>query len=463
MSEMDWKTRVYHALPAFGRNAVATVRGCQLEYLRRGRDFEQLVDEYLERENWSRQQWQQWQSGKLREMLRWAAREVPYYRRYWQEHAPRNHEAAVEEISNWPVLEKNILRKQPHLFLADSSSLKNLHAWHTSGSTGSPTTIWWSKKMMRRRWAAFEARSRRWYGVSYRDPFALLGGRMVAPIQQRKPPFWVWNAASRQLYMSSYHLSRANIPFYVEEMKRRSVKHIYGYTSSIFEIANYLLETSTAPPQLKVIVTQAEPLYEHQRRVIEKAFNCPVRESYGMAEMVAQAGECEHGTMHLWPEYGYCEVDTGDGLLATVGTGDLVTTGLLNWDMPLIRYRLGDRVTLGSSEETCSCGRHLPILGGVEGRIDDVLLTPDGRKVGRLSTVFKNLPIMEAQTIQRSLDRILLKVVPGDGYDAACERALIQALCERMGDIQVDVELVEAIPRGANGKFRAVLCELGKH
>ncbi len=459
MSEIDWKTKVYHALPGVAKNMLATLRGCQLEYLRKGPDFGQQVEMALTRDTWSSQEWLQWQKDRVKEMLVWAAREIPYYRDYWQ--CRGGHERAdVSELNSWPILEKQTVREQPHAFLADSSDKRRLHVWHTSGSTGTPTKIWWSKEMMRRRWAIFEARSRRWYGVEDGDAFALVGGRMVTPVQQKEPPFWVWNAASNQLYMSSYHLSKDNIPYYVSEMTRRKICHIYAYTSSIYEIATVVIEKGLQPPPIKVVVTQAEPCYDHHREVIEKAFGCSVRTSYGMAEMLAQASECEFGNLHLWPEYGVCEIDDGSGNLTCSGTGDLVMTGLLNYDMPLIRYCVGDRGTLASPEKTCPCGRGLPIVENVEGRIDDVLLTRDGRMVGRLSTAFKNLPIVEVQTIQRSIDHILLKVVPDRQFDDSSKRALIQSVQERMGDVEVEVELLATIPRGPNGKFRTVVCEI---
>ena len=76
--------------------------------------------------------------------------------------------------------------------------------------------------------------------------------------------------------------------------------------------------------------------------------------------------------------------------------GDLVCTGLLNADMPLVRYRVGDRGALAPADEGCRCGRTLPTLATVEGRVDDVLLTPDGRRIGRLDPVFKaDLPVRE--------------------------------------------------------------------
>ena len=463
MGEIGWKEKIFHASPSVIRNLLATIRGRQIERLRCGNDFEELVEGAMARDSWDSNTWQKVQKEQLAKLLLHARNNVPYYRNYWDHHSLSTRDEDIMMLSNWPILEKETVRANAEDFISVTSDRKKMKVSHTSGSTGTPVNIWWTQEVQRKRWAIFEARHRRWYGVRSGDPFALLGGRMVTPVQQKKPPFWVWNAAGNQLYMSSYHLSKYNIPFYVNEMKRRRVRHIYAYTSSIFEIANIMLEQELVAPGIEVVVTQAEPVYDHQRKIIEKAFNCPVRESYGMAEMVTQAGECESGNLHLWPEYGVSEVDNGSGKPVSSGSGGLIATGLLNYDMPLIRYRTGDRVNLASTDKKCSCGRGLPILENIEGRIDDVLLTRDGRKVGRLSTVFKSLPIIEAQTIQHSLDYFTLKIVPDKNFNEFSSLEIIQSFKERMGNVEVNVELLDAIPRGANGKFRAVLCEIGKN
>jgi len=180
-----------------------------------------------------------------------------------------------------------------------------------------------------------------------------------------------------------------------------------------------------------------------------------------MAEIVTAGGECEYGRMHLWPEVGVVEVITPDGAAAAAGAiGDLVCTGLVNGDMPLIRYRLGDRGRLGAAAGgDCPCGRQLPVLAEVEGRCDDVVITPTGRRLGRLDPVFKGgLPIREAQIIQETPERLRVLVVPTDGFGPAAAGEIRNRLQARLepGMVVVVVAVV-AIPRTANGKFRAVV------
>jgi phenylacetate-CoA ligase len=94
----------------------------------------------------------------------------------------------------------------------------------------------------------------------------------------------------------------------------------------------------------------------------------------------------------------------------------------------------------------------------VEGRIDDVLFTVDGRLIGRLDPVFKgDLPIREAQIIQESLTEIRVRYVPATGFDSEAERSLIEELRARLGMVEVVLEPVQDVPRGPNGKFKAVI------
>src|SRR5690606_10473655 len=148
------------------------------------------------------------------------------------------------------------------------------------------------------------------------------------------------------------------------------------------------LEDGLPPlPTLRVAVANAEPLHAHQRELVARAFGCPARESYGQAEAVAAASECPAGTLHTWPEVGVLEVwseGAGARPLPAGEAGQLVATGLLNRAMPLVRYAVGDRAALAGDTTPCACGRALPRLLELSGRCDDVLLTPDGRRVGRL-------------------------------------------------------------------------------
>ncbi|MBI4419641.1 MAG: phenylacetate--CoA ligase family protein [Gemmatimonadetes bacterium] len=447
--------RAYHALPSLARSAAATLRGLYLRSWRYGPESERLVEEALDRERWSAERWQTWREERLAYVLHRAATRVPYYREQWQARRRRGDQASWEVLDHWPVLEKEPLRRHPLAFVADDRDVRRMFHDQTSGTTGTPLDVWKSRGTMRALFALSAARTRIWHGVSPRDRWAMLGGQLVAPVAQVQPPFWVWNAALCQLYMSSYHLGRGFIPHYLDALVRYRVVYLFGYTSSLFALAR---EASHLGRRLAftVAITNAEPVTGADRRTIAEAFGCPVRETYGAGESVAAASECQAGQLHLWPEVGLLEVLEGDRPAPAGVTGEFLCTGLLNPDMPLIRYRIGDWGRLPAGDAVCRCGRSLPVLAGVDGRSNDMLVTRDGRRVHWLNPVFYGLPLREAQIVQETVGRIRVLYAPTPEFDAASGRAIADRVRERLGDVEVVLQEVDEIPRGASGKFQAV-------
>ena len=446
---------LYHGLPAWARAAAAGAYGLCLDRRRYSRDTERLVAEALDRERWPAARLRRWQEQRLAEQLDRAARRVPYYREAWAARRRRGDRRSWDRLEHWPLLDKATVRRHgAGAFLADDHP-RRLYPDHTSGSTGSPLRLWRSRRTLVARYALYEARHRNWYGVSRRDPWAMVGGRLVVAQRQTKPPYWVWNAAQRQLYVSSYHLEPAQARASLDEMARREIRLLWGYPSSLDALARAVLSGAARVPRPAVAVANAEPLLASQRERIERAFGCPVRETYGMVELVAAAGECHSGTLHLFPEMGWTETLDPDGAPSD-GLGELVATSLLDRDLPLVRYRTGDLATRGPSG--CACGRSLPALAALEGRVDDTLVSADGRPVGRLDPVFKqDIPIREAQLVQRASGDVLVRFVPERGFTRGDRRRLESALHARLGDLPIRFETLEAIPRGPNGKFRAVI------
>ena len=460
----DTLLKVYQHLPAVLRSAVATLRGYQLRSWRYGSETNRLIAESRVRETWTAAQWQTWREERLSLILRRAATQVPFYRDQWTERRRRGDQAAVEYLENWPILERESLRSAGAALVSEDCSTRSLVHDFTSGTTGKSVSLWASRDTLRAHYALHEARNFGWNGVSRQDRWAILGGQLVTRVNATRPPFWVWNAALNQLYMSLFHLSPTFLPAYLDALRKYRITFLLGYTSGLYTLALESLRQGCRDWNIKAIITNAEHVSEHQRRTIEQAFGCRVCETYGMCENVAAATECAHGRLHLWPDAGIVEV-LEDGQPVLPGeTGDLVCTGLLNADMPLIRYRVGDRGALSASDAAdspCPCGRTLPTLASLEGRKDEVLFTPDGRRIGALNRVFKdNLHVREAQIIQETLHTIRVRYVPTPEYTSADGRQIVERIQLRMGQIQVELEAVDKIPRTERGKFRMVICNL---
>ncbi len=458
----DSLLKVYHSLPAPFRSVVASVRGFYLRSWRYGPETDRLVEEALDREGWHQHQWKTWQEERLARVLHRAATQVPYYREQWAARRRAGDNASWEYLENWPILEKKPVRENPSAFVADDCDVRRMFREHTSGTTGTPMILWWSLKTVREWYAMAEARWKKWNGVSRHDRWIMLGGQLVTPADQPKPPFWVWNQGMNQLYMSTYHLSPRFSKYYLDAIERYRPVYMMGYSSAMAALAQAVLESGQKDLRLTVATSNAEPLYDYQRSAIAEAFKCPVRETYGMGEIVIAASECTAGRLHLWPEAGWVEIVENSQVLQDGSAGELVCTGLLNTDMPLIRYRVGDRASLVKESSPCGCGRRLPEISRIEGRTNDVLIAPDGRRVYWVNPVFYGLPVSEAQIIQERLDCLRVCYVPAMGWTDETRGTIIDRLQVRMGSVEVILEPVNAIPRGSNGKFRAVVSKISK-
>ena len=451
--------RIYDHLPPSVRAGVVGAYGVWLLAWRSGRETERQRREALERERWDRDALANWQRRRLQELLGRAATGVPYYRRYWESIGGLNTRAWTA-LDNWPLLSKIAVHRDPAAFIADGRHRWCMYRLRTSGTSGTPVTVWRSRPAMQLRQALMTARVLDWNGISASDPWATFGGRLVAPARQTEPPFWVWDAPQKLLYMSSYHLTASNAAAYLDAMRARRITYVKGYTSALYSLARLVLEMDLRDrvPGLRLAVTTSEPLHDYQRKSMESAFRSRVVQAYGVMEDVVSASECEHGSLHLWPEVGFVEVlkDTSDEPAAFGEVGRLVCTGL-NQDMPLVRYEIGDRGALAAGG--CVCGRSLPVLETIDGRIEDVIVLPDGRRISRLGLVFHgSIPLREAQIVQERLDFVRVLVVPEPEFSSETEDLIKHRMHARLGEeISVHVEVVADIPRGPNGKFRSVV------
>jgi phenylacetate-CoA ligase len=453
---------VYERLPGPARSIAASLRGLYLRSWRYGPETERLVEEALQRERWGAERWRIWQAERLAYVLHRAARQVPYYRNMWAERRRHGDRSSYELLENWPILEKETLRENPTSFVADDRDVRQMFHEHTSGTTGKPLDVWWSKATTRNFFALFEARLRRWNGVRSSENWAILGGQPVIPARVTRPPFWVWNAPMKQLYLSSNHLSPQNIPAYVNGLTKYRVNHMIAYSSSVSFLARVMQKLGLQVPSLKLVITNAEPLVPWQRETIRNALNCDIQETYGMAEITAAASSCAFGIMHLWPEVGWLEIlhDTEDLSVQEGNSGRIVCSSLLNADMPLVRYAVGDRGRMSLDHALCDCGRRLPVIGGIEGRTSDLLITREGHRVYWLNPVFYGMPVSEAQIIQETLDHVRVRFVPARDFNPKAGQTITERLQARLGDVKVILEGVDSIPRAANGKFRPVICNL---
>ena len=447
--------RSYFAMPNAMQSVALTTYGWRLRFLRYGSYHRSVLRELLDSQWYSPVQLEEDQFRRLNAVLDHAATRVPFYR---TRGLPRRI-SSLGDLRDLPILRKSDIREHQGENLVSQDEPKHGLEIHTGGTTGTPLTIRCNRASLQRNYAFF-ARLLNWAGVPRGSCVATFAGRTLVPPDQSAPPYWRMNFAGSALLMSSYHLSTTTVDAYIERLRSFQPALIDSYPSSLEPLARRLLAVGSSTIRPRAIVTSSETLVPATRRLLEEAFGCQVFDYYGAGEMAAFVSQCESGSYHVNPEFGIVEILRDGQPVAPGETGEIFATGFVNPVMPLIRYATGDLAVQGSG--SCACGRAFPVIERIEGRVDDVLITPEGRHIGRLDPIFKSAAsILEARIVQDAMDHVRLDVVPASDYSAAGEALLVQELCRRLGpSMRVDVVQLPSIPRERSGKLRMVVREV---
>jgi phenylacetate-CoA ligase len=403
------------------------------------------------------------QRRRLDRLIECARHHVPYYRDLQPPAKDEDPlEAMRKTLATIPTLEKRAYRDQPEAFLARNVARRRLYRGRTSGTTGTALPLWYAPETLAEDYATLWRLRNRCGVKGPLEPNLTFNGQIIVPFSQGRPPFWRNNAYGRQTLFSIYHMTPANLGPYVDAVHALPAKYVQGYPSSIHLVARAMLGEGRPLPQgrLTAVFTSSESLLGYQRKTIEEAFGAPARDRYGVSECCVSMTECDVRRLHVDMEFCIVEVEATEETDEYV-RGPLLVTGLAQDATPFLRYRIGDVGT--RSKTPCPCGRAGDVFLEVDGRIEDYVLTPDGRLIGRLDHVFKEqLDVAEAQILQDSKDAVEVLVVPRETYSSESSRRLLKEFRSRLGhEIAVRIHLVESIPREPNGKVRAVKSRVG--
>jgi phenylacetate-CoA ligase len=456
MSKLD---KVYAGLPTWVQNMGLSAYGFYWRWLRFGPGYRSALNNFILHEKYNPHEWQSWTRKELTELTKIAVTEVPFYRDHWTN--SQKQAALAGDLQALPLLEKDTIRADPKPFIRQAGNPRKEYTFYTSGTSGTPIASLWTKEELRASLAVREARSAGWAGVSFTRPRATFSGRMVEPDPHSRGPFYRYNLAEKQVYLSAFHLRPDTAKQYVQALEKHRVEWLTGYAVSYYLLARMILEQALPVPPLKAVITTSEKVTPEMRQVMESAYGCRVFEEYSTVENSLFASQCEAGRLHVSPDIGLVEILRPDGSACDPGEeGEVVATCLFKRHQIFIRYRLGDLAAW--DPQPCPCGRSMPVIKEVVGRIEDVVVGPDGRQMVRFHGVFVNQPhVREGQVIQESLNCLRVKIVPVDGFGPADSQDIIQRVQQRLGnEVNVIVETVQEIPRTKAGKFQAVLSEL---
>ena len=456
--------KYYQGMPQWLRGAIGSLYRQLPLSVRFGPEHEKVRNLLAETEFLCLEELEMLQFQELRRLLKHASVHVPYYQRVYAEQGilPSDIQS-VQDIAELPFVTKEAVRGHHGEFTATNVPRDMLLRMNTGGSTGLPLELYYEKGVTRAREWAFTYHA--WSRVGYRigDRLAVLRGTGI------RDSLWQYEPIRNRLVMSAYHLNERTLDAYVAKMRQFRPKYLHVYPSTLTVVAKYMQRYSLPPiSSVKAILAASENMFPEQRSLFERVFDCRTFCMYGQGELAAMGAECEHSSeYHFFPEFGILELVAQNGaVIRKPGVlGEIVGTGFNNYAMPLIRYRTGDMGVW--AEGPCSCGRAYPRLARVEGRKQELVITSDGSIVtltglifGQHFHAFGHIAAMQLEQVAEG--GLLVRVVPGDDYDAQEDEAEIRTkmLSAVSGKLDISFECVDRIPRTRRGKHRFLIQHL---
>lgn len=452
---------LYLKSPAALQTLAVTLMGIKTKRERFNQNGISMLELLNRTQFFSREAILEYQKNEFIKTARYAIKNTEYYSRWAKENAIHENDIrSLDDIRVFPVIDKVFLKENQNIFTSNDPALKK-HQFtiYTSGTTGSPLAVT-TDPVSRSKHYAFFSRLRKFYGIDKNDRRATLFGRAIIRPDQKSPPFWRMDYAQNNLLMSSYHLKEEFLKDYYSKILSFKPAEIFSYPSSIFFIADYIIRKKLPPLDAKLVMCTAENLLPSQRKIITEAFNAPVVNQYGCTEMAFFAADNSDGLLEIHPEHGICEVLIKSGHVLPHGSGSLVATGFINQSMPVIRYHIADEVDLLPAKDS---GRQA--IREIEGRSDDIIYRLDGSPVGRIGPIFKSITTIKyGQLVQHCDGKITISLVPTNLYLPEDGNHLIEQLKIRTGDsMEVNIQLVDHIPKNRDKKFKLVISEYRPH
>ncbi len=400
---------------------------------------------------------------RIRRMVTYAAATVPYYRDFFARAGfdPRRINGA-DDLDRLPTLDRDLVRAQPHLFVAETPAARRALPFVTSGTTGTPLQIRHDRRSLLANIA---------FGERERDPVIRGCGGTFRPKE-----LYVGYATSTFKKVEAFYAESTLLPVRpqrrfvsllepveqiaaIADAERPDVLVGYGGWIDLFFKTIAARGITLRPP--KMVIYMGEALPYGARAYIEGQFGIPVLSRYNAVEAFKIGFFCEQRTgFHLHEDLCHVRIVGPNGRTAAPGEpGAVVISNLVNRASVLLNYPIGDVASI--SAEACSCGRTFKLLSELEGRVEDILPLADGRFVHprAIWQVFKNDPeVLQYQLTQHEPQRFDLTLATVD--EPAFRRALARARpdLERVlgaGAI-IDATRRSEIDRGTSAKFRAV-------
>jgi len=412
---------------------------------------------------WTPEQLRELQNTKLRKLIAHVYQHTEFYRWVMDERGltPADFQT-TDDLVKLPIVDKKILTRYYDTTLRDQSIPRKelIHAT-SSGSTAERLHYWTTKSQKAKKWAGLF----RWWeiaGYEFGDSYVTF---QLAPNQGFKG----WPLVGhlewlllRHHWLSAQEMTDEVLALYVENLKAWRPKLFRSYASTVYYLARRMNEAGLNVP-VPAILTTGETLTPHMRETLEQAF-APGRvfNEYG-GDGMQIAAECEmHEGMHINAETYVVEIIKDGERVQDDELGEVVLTNLEATATPFIRYNIHDVAAI--THEPCACGRGLPRLSHLEGRLTDMFVTEDGHwlTVHQFTAFFAKMPSVQAfQVIQKEVDFISIKLVVDETFSEADHQRIIETFRRYMGpNNRFDLQFVDEIPTTPAGKRRFFISEV---
>lgn len=400
------------------------------------------------------------QDRLLRSLVAHTYENVPFYRRFWDEAGfdPRRFRG-IEDLERIPVTNSTLIKEAARTgeLLAKGVDTDECTYLDSSGSSGNPLRIW--KRPI-------EERVRRAVGLRIWFEHGFRWSHITAQFQILPGPSHTLQrfGISRKLWISTGLPIDEQLSQFLDS--RADV--LIGTPTALRRIAYAVEDSGKKPKQPGIVFGAGELLDSETSEVVKRVFGIEPVGLYGQTEVGYVAWQCEmRRAFHLNADTHLIEV-LADGRPAGPGElGTIVITDLYARTMPFIRYHTKDLAMAASSN--CPCGRQLPIIASIEGRASSSVLLEDGRifttrKI--INHIAETLRLGEYRLHQEDLDRFRVELVSDIGnrnkrgvlskVDGNLEAAVLRALHEILGDVEISCRTVNHWEQDGTGKTHTV-------
>jgi phenylacetate-CoA ligase len=394
------------------------------------------------------------QERRLRAMVDHAWANSPFYRRKFRDAGltAADIRSVADLVKLPPTTKQELQAADPRDVIARGYSPESTIVEATSGSSGLVLQVHHSPAAYDR-YAAFAFRALRELGYRPWDRVAYTRFDPLPPL-----PWGRLGLGTRELV----DLTRPDPRAYLEDLLRIRPDLITAYPSILQLVIRSATPAELARIRPRAIHLHSELLTDGIRAEIGQAFGCDCFDDYSTWEFHHVAYECRQHRYHIAADNVVCEFVRVGRLVGPGEQGAILLTGLTNRAMPLLRYAIGD--VGGPSDERCPCGRGFPVMQLIEGRIDDYLVMPSGRRISPriVNPAFETMPgILEHVLVQEARDRVVVNLNVADAHRATTPTMVERALRDLFGEpVSVEVRLTTEFERGRTGKLRCIVSKV---